>query len=239
MRHLEILRTLYLIINTQNSKLMVLGTPREVSSVSPGERVRKREKALKIARRFRKVCERKNLCRFWTFTFFWFLSNEERMQRWNAFKTALRYYYPNIEYLGVKEIHPGTGLNGGKIHLHLLLSEYIPWELVQRLWEQSGAGKIVQVKKVSSVKIVGYICKYLYKDIESGIISRPVVSSREFCLNTSDFLAWSLKLASWGDTAMLQWILDNVDFKKYHEVAGLRKRRAIARIYNIAVSLAL
>lgn len=235
----ERLRLLNLNINTQNSKMIVHGIYDSILDERKPVTAEQKKKALKIARRFRKVAEKRGLVRFWTFTFYWWLSHKERMEKWNAFKTALRYYYPHIEYLGVKEIHPGHGLNFGQIHLHLLLSEYVPWELVQKLWEQCGAGKVVYVKKVTSVKIVGYVCKYMYKDLEYNCVNRPVVSSREFCLHTSDFLKWAEKLASWGDTAMIKWILDNVDFGEYHCNAGLRKRRNIANLYCIGVSIGL
>ncbi|MEE8209019.1 MAG: hypothetical protein V3T88_08740 [Nitrosomonadaceae bacterium] len=195
------------------------------------------QKAKRIAQRFKEVCQTKGLFHFWTLTFYSQLSDLARMDRFNAFMMSLREYYPGLQYLGVKELHPGGGANDGTIHLHCLFDRFVSVELVLEIWESVGAGQVVWVDKVCMFDVVRYITKYVVKSIECEEVRRPVIASRNFCIHLTNFLKWTEKLCTWGKTYMLEWIVDNVDFKEYNEVACRKKRNHMARIFNLAVSL--
>lgn len=196
---------------------------------------RAKEKARKIARRFRDICGALNLVHFWTLTFYPELSPVSRMDRWNAFITTLRGYYPGLQYIGVKELHPG----GNGIHLHVLFDRYVDWHIAREIWERVGAGKVLLVKKIPTCYVVRYVTKYVTKSIESEEVRRPVLASRNFCIHLTDFLKWTEKMLGYGCMGMLRWILDNIDVREYTKVAGLRKRRHLYRLLNIGLSLGL
>jgi hypothetical protein len=74
--------------------------------------------------------------------------------------------YP-VEYLAVLEEHKDFERNG--FHWHILISglEYLPHEILRDLWISAthGQASIVYITRVSKKRAIGYVVKYLMKDI--------------------------------------------------------------------------
>jgi hypothetical protein len=74
--------------------------------------------------------------------------------------------YP-VEYLAVLEEHKDFERNG--FHWHILISEveYVPHTVLRDLWVSAthGVSSIVYITRVSKKQAVGYVTKYLMKDI--------------------------------------------------------------------------
>ncbi len=77
-----------------------------------------------------------------------------------------RQAYP-VEYLAVLEEHADFEQNG--FHWHILIArvDYIPHEVLRDLWISATGGRasIVYVKRVEKQRAIGYVTKYLMKDI--------------------------------------------------------------------------
>ena len=229
-----------------------------------GKKKDPKKKAAHIGMKFKKVAETFNLCRFWTFTFYQELSEKERMERWNAFITTLRYWFPMVQYLGAKEYRPSkqdgkldSPVKPGSMHLHMLFNLFIPWKWPEQYetpeqalkagsfpgiayyWKKSGAGEVCWVEYVKPRRVATYICKYILKTIENGLIERVVVQSRKMCIHLSSFLKWAEKTASWGCTDALKFLLDNIKTKEYNEVAGRLKRKHYSRLWCLAADLGI
>jgi len=78
---------------------------------------------------------------------------------WNQLKAALRSKYGDFTYLWVREEQ-----DNGYPHLHVLVSRFLPQAEVSRLWGQTGAGRIVDIRQVEARKAGNYVAKYLAKD---------------------------------------------------------------------------
>jgi len=165
------------------------------------------------------------LRRFWTFTFYDSIPDSEKMSRWNSFITSLRYYYPGLKYLLIKERH-----KSGKIHLHCLFNVYVDWNVAQRLWEKAGCGKVCHVKFIygDTRHVARYVSKYLSKD--EGI-KRPVTSSREFCIYLSNFWKWLKRLIDWQRWDQVEKILLKIDLEEVMLwVINPHKKKLIRRL---------
>lgn len=75
--------------------------------------------------------------------------DEDLMTKWNSFKTQLQKRGKLKEYIWVKEFQ-----ERGVRHLHILIFEFIRYELVNRYWEGRTSIKFVRGNK-------NYITKYL------------------------------------------------------------------------------
>lgn len=73
--------------------------------------------------------------------------------------------YRNINYFWTKEFQPQTG----KLHMHLLIDAYIPWQLIRKAWTWAtyGTGRNVDVRMTDDIqKPGGYMTKYMTKAAE-------------------------------------------------------------------------
>lgn len=113
---------------------------------------------------------------------------------WNRLRNALNHKYGDFSYIWVREEQ-----KNGYPHLHILISRYIPQEQVQRLWEQTGAGSIVDIRQVEARKAGNYIAKYLAKQAMMNI---PSGVNRYGC--SSDI---SLNVRDSGDDEETSWEL--------------------------------
>jgi hypothetical protein len=95
-------------------------------------------------------------------------AHEQIGEAWNRLRTALRQKYGHFSYIWVREEQ-----ENGYPHLHVLVSRFLKQETVARLWEQTGAGRIVDIRQVEARKAGHYIAKYLAKqammNIPSGV----------------------------------------------------------------------
>ncbi len=167
------------------------------------------------------------ILRFWTFTFFAEVDEKDKGMLWNRFFTALRKYYPNLQYVKVKELH-----KSGKIHYHAIFSEYVDWHLVQRLWEQAGCGKVVHVKVIPNARVgARYMAKYMSKGVEIGL--RNIYTyTKEWCLHTSDLIKWCWKLLGWGGLEEVKKILSLPFWRWVLSFCGEDKERRYWKLRN-------
>lgn len=86
-------------------------------------------------------------------------AHREIGEAWNQLKAALRDKYGDFTHLWVREEQ-----DNGYPHLHVLVSRFLPQGEVSRLWSQTGAGEIVDIRQVEARKAGHYVAKYLAKD---------------------------------------------------------------------------
>lgn len=181
-----------------------------------------KKKAWKVARRVTLLIERCKIYFFWTFTFFPGISNKEKGKYWNKFVAALRHYHPDFKFFKVIECH-----KSGQWHFHVLGNIWMDWHLVQRLWEQCGAGKVVFVKELkNSSGVAYYIAKYIGKGLDSHQ-HHIYSSSPDFCIHSSDYVKWIFKLIDLKIWAEVKNIFDYFNFTEYAKMCGKRKQRHI------------
>lgn len=91
-------------------------------------------------------------------------AHEEIGEAWNQLRTALQEKYDSISYIWVREEQ-----ENGYPHLHILVSRFLPQDEVARLWKQTGAGRIVDIRQVEARNAGHYIAKYLAKQAMMNI----------------------------------------------------------------------
>ena len=80
---------------------------------------------------------------------------------WNQFLTELKHRYGDFRFFRVLEISDKLS-----VHLHILINEYIPQELIVRLWTRIHHSNICLIKRAGSYKdAIKYMLKYLSKDM--------------------------------------------------------------------------
>jgi len=87
-------------------------------------------------------------------------------EAWNQLRTALRDKFGSFSYIWVREEQ-----ENGYPHLHILVSRYLPQEEVARLWSETKAGDVVDIRRVEARKVGNYISKYLAKDAMANVAS--------------------------------------------------------------------
>jgi len=78
---------------------------------------------------------------------------------WNKFRTMLRRKYPRLKYIVIRELHKNLRV----LHLHILVSDYIPWEWMKSKWTRYGGGPVVWVKYVDVHRVSAYLAPYFTK----------------------------------------------------------------------------
>jgi len=85
-------------------------------------------------------------------------------ERWNALRTRLKREVGDFSYIWVREEQ-----ENGLPHLHIIVSRYLPQEIVSEAWAELGGGEIVDIRKINRAeKAAHYIGKYLTKNAMSG-----------------------------------------------------------------------
>jgi hypothetical protein len=118
------------------------------------------------------------LNRFLTLTFNREMTNVDLANyEFKKFIERLKYAFPDVEfkYLSVIEFQGDTDFfgkkkkNGGSVHYHVLISHYIPYEQIKKLW---GNG-IVNIKRIKKVDNIGaYVSKYLTKETAENLFNK-------------------------------------------------------------------
>lgn len=84
-------------------------------------------------------------------------------------RVGVRPAFP-VEYFAVMERHEDFEENG--FHWHILLKgvEFLPHDILSGLWRSATGGRayIVYIRRVENRKAIGYVTKYLTKDITRG-----------------------------------------------------------------------
>lgn len=83
---------------------------------------------------------------------------------WNQLRSALTAKYGDFSYVWVRE-----ETDRGYPHLHVLVSRYLPQGEVARLWNQTGMGEVVDLRKIDARKAGHYLAKYLAKDAMANL----------------------------------------------------------------------
>lgn len=178
--------------------------------------------AWKVARRIALLVEKCKIKFFWTFTFYKEVSNKDKQKYWDKFRKNLRYYYPNSPFFRVIEEH-----KNGQWHYHVLFNVWMDWHVLQRLWKESGAGLVIQVKELkNSASVAFYIAKYMGKALEKNL-HHIYSSSPEFCIHSSDFIKWIWKIIDLKIWKEVKNIFSYFDFTKYTKICGKIKKRRI------------
>lgn len=97
-----------------------------------------------------------------------------RSKVWRDMRTYLkRFTKQRIVYIAVLELH-----QSGIGHLHILVSKYLPHQVVRRFSIALGGGEIVDIRHVGVRNVAAYLSKYLSKesDLPPGV--RHVTTSR-------------------------------------------------------------
>ena len=148
--------------------------------------------------------------RFLTLTCLHIGSPEERLQlmrkKTQKLLETLRKQCGEIQYLRMleqcKDEFP---------HFHFLIrSDYIPYDLIQKTWEEHTGAKIVDIRKAHG-RSTGYVAKYLSKACsKTGQFSRQRISvSKKFWIddtpeNVEEWIAWKAT-----NTGPIQYAIDN------------------------------
>ncbi len=204
-----------------------MGDLESLTSFNNEKREALSNKGRKIARRIQQVAKWKKLTRFWTLTFYQELSNEDRMGKFNSFMSTLRNTHRRLGYIGVKELH-----KDGKLHLHLLFDQYVPYQRVREIWERLGCGKVVWVEFVPTDRVVAYVTKYITKSIGNGI-KRVVLASRQLCLYLSNWPKWLMKNILMENKKYVQYFLDTGVLLEYACIIGDKKRKILADVISL------
>jgi len=99
---------------------------------------------------------------FWTSTFEKVLTVKEASKRWSAFSKEI---VRELKVFGVRvyELHDEHGL-----HIHWLANRYLPVQVVRRIAEKHGFGRI-HVERCGKW-VADYLAKYLSKEIRAGCL---------------------------------------------------------------------
>ena len=99
---------------------------------------------------------------FWTSTFEKVLTVQEASKRWSGFSKELVREL-NVSGLRVYELHDEHGL-----HVHWLADRFLPVQIVRRIAERHGFGRI-HVKRCGKW-VAEYLAKYLSKEVRAGCL---------------------------------------------------------------------
>jgi hypothetical protein len=147
-------------------------------------------------------------------------------ERWNALRTRLKREIGDFSFIWVREEQ-----ESGLPHLHVLVSRYLPYEVVSTAFKQLGGGHVFinQVERVE--KAAHYVGKYLTKSALSGFPDgiRRYGSSADIDLDvrqsegSSDDSEWSLLVAdhlTTTDGDPLRREVAKIDFVQQREWGG-------------------
>lgn len=100
---------------------------------------------------------------------------------WRKFRVYLkRRLGRSVSFISVLEAH-----KSGRLHLHVLLDQYVEQRWISEAWDRLGGGRIVFIKRVDDLSGVGwYLGKYLTKDMRlvGGSGTRRYSTSRNIRL---------------------------------------------------------
>lgn len=126
---------------------------------------------------------------------------------WHLLRQQIQREFGKIEYISVVEF----GKRGSeRIHLHLLVSEFLPQKWLSAHWQMCGGGPVVDIRYIDVHRIVGYLSKYFSKDFfenfrkgkkrystSRGIVLKEKIEQKytwEFSFSSVEYLASVLKL---------------------------------------------
>jgi len=83
------------------------------------------------------------------------------MSKWTALVRYLRRSYGDVQYAVAKEQGSLTGMR----HLHAVLvgPSWVPHAVVSRFWYSRLGAHVVDIRRVSSSRVAGYVAKYITK----------------------------------------------------------------------------
>ncbi|MBP9702868.1 hypothetical protein KBD69_04225 [Candidatus Woesebacteria bacterium] len=80
------------------------------------------------------------------------------------YKFELKKQVNILKYIWVLQFQPGTGI----AHLHILLNQFLPAEIIRKVWMHIGGGIDIHIEKVKSVnRISRYVLNYIVDGIDT------------------------------------------------------------------------
>ena len=95
------------------------------------------------------------------------------MRIWAKFRVYLSRRYRLVDFVWVKEVG-----SKGRLHLHVLVSRYLPQAWISETWARLGGGYVVDIRHVDVHRVAAYLAKYLTKGFYQGIVLRRYGTSR-------------------------------------------------------------
>lgn len=91
--------------------------------------------------------------------------NEDIGRYWHRFRMSLKKAGYNFQYIWVKEFQ-----KNGKLHLHALITAFIPWNAIKYYWRlaTNGTSCIVWIAEAQVQYTAAYIAKYISKDLTTA-----------------------------------------------------------------------
>ncbi len=91
--------------------------------------------------------------------------NKDIGKYWHRFRTSLNKSGYRYEYLWVKEFQ-----KNGKLHLHALITSFIPWGVIRYYWRLAtdDTSYIVWISNAQVRHTAAYISKYIAKDLTTA-----------------------------------------------------------------------
>jgi len=120
--------------------------------------------------------------------------NEDMGRYWHRFRMSLKKAGYDFQYLWVKEFQ----LNG-KLHLHALITAFIPWNVIKYYWRLATMNTlyIVWIAKAQVQHTAAYIAKYITKDLTDAPFRK---GERRYGMSKGMRKAWPILKASVEDT---------------------------------------
>jgi hypothetical protein len=91
--------------------------------------------------------------------------NQDIGRYWHRFRMSLKKAGDDFQYIWIKEFQ-----ENGKLHLHALITAFIPWNAIKYYWRLAtkGTSYIVWIAKAQVQHTAAYIAKYITKDLTSA-----------------------------------------------------------------------
>jgi hypothetical protein len=147
------------------------------ASLVPDQDRSRREAARRAGVMVRRVCTEHRLCRMWTLTVADATVARDRAavgRLVHLFGKRMARRWSHLKWLAVLEPHPG----GHGWHVHMLVNQYVPKELVRAVWGHGHIdvrliqGKGVKDPLTGARKAAAYAAKYLAKEFDEADVPR-------------------------------------------------------------------
>lgn len=91
--------------------------------------------------------------------------NEDLGRYWHRFRMSLKKAGYNFQYIWVKEFQ-----KNGKLHLHALITVFVPWNAIKYYWRLAtdDTSYIVWIAKAQVRYTAAYMAKYITKDLTTA-----------------------------------------------------------------------
>lgn len=122
-----------------------------------------------------------------------YAKNEDMGRYWHRFRMSLKKAGYNFQYIWVKEFQ-----KNGKLHLHALITAFIPWNAIKYYWRLAtdDTSYIVWIAKAQVRYTAAYMAKYITKDLTTAPFRR---GERRYGMSKGMRMVWPQLKSSLGD----------------------------------------